>query len=75
MFEFLSNKLVSVVQFIYVPVAEVAKVDNDLSGRFARAVTVKGTKQFHRFSPFSINNVVVRELSADHDGRKMKICK
>lgn len=75
MFEFLSNKFVSVIQFIYVPVEEVAKVENDLSGRFSRAVTVKGTKQFHRFSPISIQNVVVRELSADHDGRKVKVCK
>ena len=43
MFKFLSNKFVSAIQFIYVPVAEVAKVENDLNDRFARAVTVKGT--------------------------------
>ena len=75
MLEFLSNKFVGVIQCIYVPVAEVTKVENDPSGRFARAITVKGTWRFHRFSPVGIQNVIARELSADYDGRQMKACK
>ena len=75
MFEFLSKQFVSVIAFIFVPVGEVAKVDADLVGRFAKAVTVKGTKQFHRFSPVSCHTLLVRELSTDVGGREMIACR
>ena len=75
MFEFLSTKFVSVIKFIFVPATEVEKVENSLSARFARAVTVKGTKQYHRFSSQNIQNITVRELSSDNDGKEVKVFK
>ena len=57
------------------PATEVEKVENSLSARFARAVTVKGTKQYHRFSSQNIQNITVRELFSDNDGKEVKVFK
>lgn len=73
MYAFLSQQFVSAIEFMFVAKQEVAKAATDLTARFAKARTVKGTRQYHRFCPVDLTTVSVHELSEDREGKEDKV--
>ena len=73
MYAFLSQQFVSAIQFMFVGKEEVTKVTTELKARFAKARTVKGTRQYHRFCPVDLTIVRVHELSVDQEGKEVKV--
>ena len=50
-----------------------AKAATELTVRFAKTITVKGTRQYHRFCPVDLTTVRVHELSEDREGKVVKV--
>ena len=65
MFEFVSEKFVSVIEFDFVTKEEVFKVSQEMKGRFGKAVTIRGTQRFHRICPVSLTTVRAHKLATD----------
>lgn len=72
MFAFLTEKFVSIIKFMYISKSDVAEETAFLTSRFANAVTVKGTKRFHKFTPVSSTTALAHELSVDQ-GKQVKV--
>ena len=49
------------------------KATTKLTVHFAKAITVKGTRQHHRFCPIDLTTVRVHELSVDWEGKVAKV--
>ena len=75
MYAFLRQQFVSTIEFIFVAKDEVAKAATELKARFAKARTVKGTRQYHRFCPVDLTTICVHELSEYREGKEFKVSK
>ena len=75
MYDFLSQKFVSNIHFMFVSDADVMSVAESLRERFSRTVAVKGTKSFHRFSPVDENSLMAFETSLASVGTHARIRK
>ena len=73
MFRYLTEQFETRIKFIFVSKEKVQETAVKLHHRFAKALLIKGTKGFHRFTPVSQSSIMVRELSED-DGGKIKSC-
>ena len=73
MHAFLSQQLVSAIEFMFVAKEEVSKAAMELTAWFAKPRTVKGTRQYHRFYPVDLTTVRVHELSEDQEGKEVKV--
>ena len=72
MFEFLSDKFETTVNFVFVSRVEVEKAAEHLKERFSKAVAVKGTQSLHCFIPVNHETLRVSKLSGG-PGRLVKV--
>ena len=52
---------------------EVAKAATELTVRFGKTITVRGTRQYRRFCPVDLITVRVQELSEDQESKVVKV--
>ena len=50
-----------------------AKAATELTVRFAKAITVEGTRQYGIFCPVHLTTVRIHELSEDREGKIAKV--
>ena len=65
MFEYVTEKFVSVIEFLFVTKEEVRSVSKELETRFSTAMTIKGTRRCHRICPDQYPTVRVHKLATD----------
>lgn len=65
---YLVGQFRSAIRFIFVPSVRVAEKRQMLKARFAKAVAIRGTQRYHRFTPVTVSSLRVHELSTD-EGR------
>ena len=70
MYDFLINKFVSTIHFMFVSQEKVAEVAMSLQERFARSLTIKGTQGLHMFRPIDQKTMYVCEVSTETSTRR-----
>ena len=75
MYEFLSQEFVSDIHFVFVSNEKVLGMSDSLKERFSKALAVRGTKNFHKFSPVDENSLLVFEMSSMAEGRHARVTK
>jgi len=74
LFEFCST-IPSAIHFIYITSTELTLVRETFRERFAMAKTVKGTRSFHYFAPFSDEKILAKTISFDDASKTFRITK
>ena len=73
MYDFLSQKFVSGIEFVFVSSETVASVSESLTDRFSKAVTVRGTLGLHKFVPVDEVSLMAFEMSSSRVGTYARV--
>ena len=73
LYDFLSEKFVSDIRFLFVSSDRVKEATESLKERFSKAVTVKGTQSYHKFSPVEESSLMAFELSSASQSRLVRV--
>ena len=64
---FSTAKTIQGIKFIFITKDELTKTQESLGDRFAKAITIPGTKNYHEFIPLSENTIAMKYCSNDQE--------
>ena len=64
---FSTVKTIQGVKFIFITKDELTKTQESLGDRFAKAITIPSTKNYHEFIPLSENTIAMKYCSNDQE--------